>query len=224
MNINITLDILKKESNDIILFHSVLGKDSIVLMDLLYKKGFNVIPIFQYHVKGLDIVENRINYFENKYKVRFIQLPHYCLSSHIRIGYMGIAKDEKQKIIKLSDIIKSAQNITNIDWVVLGFKKNDGIDRRIMLNEFEKDFYINFKNKKAFPLADWKNKDCYAYIEQNNLIKPFVYNQKKPSSDIELRDIHFLSYMKNNHKEDLDKIINQFPEVEHLLYAYGIKN
>ena len=51
---------LKQLADSVILFHSATGKDSIVLLDLLIKRGFKVQPVFMYMVKGLSFIENYI--------------------------------------------------------------------------------------------------------------------------------------------------------------------
>jgi hypothetical protein len=47
-------------------------------------------------VKGLEYENRYIAYAEKKYSnIKFIQVPHYALNSFIKVGYLGIKKDEK---------------------------------------------------------------------------------------------------------------------------------
>lgn len=213
------INILKQNTDKVILFHSATGKDSIVLIDLLYKNNFEIQPVFMYRVKGLEFIEKYISYFEKKYNVKFIQVPHYSVSSYIKYGMYGIKKNEKQPLIKLMDINKSICEQTKIDWSVLGFKKADGMNRRIMLNELELSAF-QFKTKKVYPLADWTNKDCLAYITKNKTVNPLIVNKNKPSQDIEFEDKYFLFWLEKNYPNDLRKIFETYPEVEAILYSF----
>ena len=213
------IDTLKQNTDKAILFHSATGKDSIVMIDLLTKHNIEITPVFMYRVKGLEFIEKYISYFEKKYNVNFIQVPHYSVSSYIKYGMYGIKKNEKQPIVKLMDINKSICDQTGVDWSVLGFKKADGMNRRIMLNELELSAF-QFKTKKCYPLSDWSNKDCLAYIYKNKLVNPLIVNKNKPSQDIEFEDKYFLFWLEKNYPGDLRKIYEIYPEVEALLYSF----
>jgi 3'-phosphoadenosine 5'-phosphosulfate sulfotransferase (PAPS reductase)/FAD synthetase len=213
---------LKRFTESVILFHSATGKDSIVLLDLLIKKGFKVQPVFMYMVKGLSFIENYIKYAEKKYSVKFIQVPHYALSAYIKNGTFGIKKDPKQKIFTLSEINKSVCEQCQIDWTVTGFKKFDSMERRIMLNELKDS--IQYKTYKCYPLADWTNKECLSYIEINRLIKPILMGKtNQRSTDMPLNDDNFLIDLNKRYPQDMKKIITIFPEVEALLYLANEK-
>lgn len=217
-NVHKILAKLKQHADNVLLFHSATGKDSIVLMDLLYNAGFKVQPVLMYLVKDLQLVQNYIDYSEKKYNTKFIQIPHYVFHSWMRDGYLGIKKGSF-KCSSLNILTENIRNKTGIEWAVFGFKKVDGLQRRLMLNTYE-DSAFYFNTKKCYPLADWTNKECEAYIERNNLIKNFKYNSKKPSTDIELSNPLFLKYMIEKYPSDIQKIINQFPEVEAIIYQF----
>lgn len=206
-------------SDEIILFHSGTGKDSIVLLDMLSKRFSRVVCVFMYMVKGLSFVEKYIQYAERSYSnVEFIQVPHYALGSYIKYGTFGIAANPDQKLYSLSSLVESVRTRLNIEWVCFGFKQSDGLNRRLMLRTYEKEG-INIKNKKIYPLSKWKNADCYYYISENNLIQP-LKTSNRPSQDVDINDCEFLLWVKNNYPKDLVKIFNTFPESEFKLRAY----
>jgi 3'-phosphoadenosine 5'-phosphosulfate sulfotransferase (PAPS reductase)/FAD synthetase len=210
---------LASKTNSVLLFHSATGKDSIALMELLTNQNIKVQPVFMYVVKGLQQVQNYIAWAEKKYNVTFIQVPHYVTSTYLRTGFMGIKKDPSQRKYSLSDISKMVSINTGIEWSVYGFKKQDGLNRRIMLNELNDQFHIYDPTKKAYPLADWKNSEVLAYINHKKLITP-IKNSNGPSSDIEIDNIYYLTWCKENYPEDLKLIFRQYPECEIILHQY----
>ena len=65
------IDEVAKQTDEIILFHSLSGKDSITLLDLVYPKFKRVVCVFMYIVKGLDHIDEYYRYAMMKYpKVR----------------------------------------------------------------------------------------------------------------------------------------------------------
>jgi sulfate adenylyltransferase subunit 2 len=211
---------LVKYTGSVILFHSICGKDSIVLLDLLVKNNIKVKPIFMYMIKDLEQTNIYLQHTEIKYNVKFELVPHPVLMNYIRQGYMGIKKDKKQRRYTVAQLTKLVCEKHNIEWSVFGFKKMDSLNRRIMLNELPQSIYYN--TKKCYPLADWTNKEVMAYINRNKLLKP-VKIDNRPSYDIVMDDPIYLSWCKKNYPNDFKKIITVFPESEALLLAYENK-
>lgn len=216
------LEIIKKirQNNDsVILFHSATGKDSIMLCDLLSKFFNSILCVFMYLVKGLEYERKYINWTNSRYKnITWLEIPHYCTSSFIRSGYLGINKDTTYPKIYLHKLDKLVREKTNIDFSIYGFKKNDGLTRRLMLNRLNDG--ISYTTNKAYPLMDYKNSEVLKYIKDNNLINPFNYNTKKPSSGCDISQPLFLKYIKERYPKDLEKIINQYPLTEAILFNY----
>lgn len=216
------LDIIKRlrtKTDTVILFHSGTGKDSIMLADLCSKHFTRVICIFMYLVKDLDYENRYINWAKNKYpNIEFIQTPHYALYSFIRNGYLGIEKIEKYPKTTIAKIDENHRKKLDIHWSVYGFKKNDGITRRLMLKDTDEG--IHLKTQKVYPLMDLKNTDVLNYIKDNDLIEPFNYGTTKPSSGCDISTPEFQDYLRKYEPNDLKKIYNQFPLAESILFKY----
>lgn len=211
-----------KDNKRVILFHSASGKDSIALLHLLHDKFEEIICVYMYLVKDLYHINRYISYATQKYKnVKFVQIPHFGLYSYIKHGYMGCIQNKKQKQYTLSELSEIVREKYNVDWVCMGFKKSDSMNRRLMLNTY-REGSINDTNKKFYPLSDYKNRDVIKYIEDNNLIKPERYG-KGQSAGTNISDISYLLFLKNNYPQDLEKVIEQFPMVERILYEYEYK-
>ena len=213
------IDKIKQNNDSVILFHSGTGKDSIMLCDLLSKNIKKVVCVFMYIVKDLEYESKYIEWAKIKYKnIDWIKTPHYCVYSFLRNGYLGIKKDESVPKNYISKIDKLIRKRTNINFSIYGFKKNDGLTRRLMLNQLKDG--INHNTSKAYPLMDLKNIDVLKYIKDNNLINPFNYNTKKPSSGCDISQPLFLKYIKEKYPNDLQKIYEQYPMTEAILFNY----
>jgi sulfate adenylyltransferase subunit 2 len=216
---NRIIDELKKQAGEVILFHSATGKDSICLLDILSQNFTRVYCVFMYIVQGLDYENAYINWALKKYpNTTFYQTSHFCLYSFIKNGYLGIKKNEKIETMSIHKIDALVRVKSKINWSVYGFKKSDGVTRRLMLNQCENGIYKT--TNKAYPLMDMKNHDVLNYISDNSLIQPFCYSKNKPSSGCDISDPIFLAYMRAKYPNDLQKIFKVFPFCEANLFKY----
>jgi len=218
------IDQIKCDTDRIILFSSITGKDSICLTDILCKNFKQVISIYLYTIKDLSFILRYQKYFESRYNnIKYHHFPHFVLHSWHKNGLLGC---EKKKVpnIPLSKISELMKQHYGIDYAVIGFKKSDSINRRIMLNEIEKDNYIHPSTKNCYPLSEYNNKFCFDYIKQNKLITPLNFNPKLKSNDCDPMDIHFLLYCEKNSKDDLNKIISIYPETQIKLKMWHDEN
>jgi 3'-phosphoadenosine 5'-phosphosulfate sulfotransferase (PAPS reductase)/FAD synthetase len=210
---------LKARTDEVVLFHSGTGKDSICLCDLMSKNFKRVVCVFMYIVKDLAYENRYINWAKNRYpNIEFYQTPHYALYSFIKHGYLGIKKDEKIECMTIAKMDRLIRVKFNISWTIYGFKKIDGVTRRVMLNGYKNG--ICESTKKAYPLMDLKNSEVLNYISDNNLIQPFNYGTTKPSSGCDISTPEFLAYMKNKYPDDLQRIFRVFPFTEAILFKY----
>ena len=222
---NSAIQFVRNQADRAMLFHSGSGKDSIALLDMMSTCFKEVICVYMYVVKDLAHINRYFVWIKSKYKnVRIIQVPHFAVSTYIRVGYLGCEKNEKQKIYNLSQITELVRKETCVEWVFYGFKKNDSLNRRLMLQTYENEA-INVASKKCYPLSKYKNGDILKYIENNNLIKPECYG-KGQSSGTDVSDINYLLFLKEKHPDDLKKVIREYPMTERILfeYNYGQKN
>lgn len=213
---------VSKVSKRAILFHSASGKDSIALLDLMAPKFEQVVCVYMYAVRDLSHINRYINYAVQRYpNVRFIQVPHFALSSFIKTGAKGHYHNPDQRLYSLADITEEIRQHTGIEWAFFGFKQSDSMNRRLMLRGYEQEA-INFETKKCYPLSKYKNRDIIGYIKRNGLVMPEKYG-KGQSSGTNVTDINYLLFLRNNYPGDLKKVFASFPEVERLLFEYDYK-
>ena len=207
------IDDVSKETDSILLFHSLSGKDSIVLLDLCYKKFKRVIVVFMYLVKDLEHIMRYYNYAKAKYpNIEFVQVPHYALFNYIKTGYMGIKQNTKQRQWTLSDITDKLREKIGVEWACYGFKQSDSLNRRLMLRSYtDGKEAINWKTKKFYPLSTYKNKEIMDFILDHRLKNPEVCGTNKQSSGVDIEDVEYQKYLKELYPEDLEKIYKVFP-------------
>lgn len=209
------IDLIRVKSNEALLFLS-LGKDSLVLLDLIYPKFDRIVCVFMYFVKDLEHINRWINWVKAKYsKIEFIQVPHWNLTYILRGGLYCVPNPDV-KLLKLADVVKAMQLKHDVYYTFLGMKKADGMNRRLMLNGYEEKGYEN--NGMCYPLADWTQKDILAYMKQNNLPEPVRYGNKA-SNGIGFNIDCFL-WLRSNYPVDLQKIIKAFPMSGRILFEY----
>lgn len=227
MDLEATLNSIKTLSakvDRVILFHSGAGKDSICLLNMIAPHFKEIVCVFMYMVKDLEHINRYINWAEKKYpNCKFIQTPHYAYYNNKKLGMYGTEKVKYSEwnVAKINDKIKEQ---TGIEWAVMGFKKNDSLNRRLMLNSYP-DSMTSEAGQKLYPLADWNNKEVLQYIKKERLIQPISYGQANArSSGTDIEDIAFLLWCRKNYPNDLKKVIAEFPDCERILFEHDYKN
>lgn len=214
-----SIDTVREKTDSVILFCS-LGKDSLVLLDLMYPKFKRIVCVFMYFVKDLDHINRWVGWVKAKYpNIEFVQVPHWNLS-YILKGGLYCVPQPKVKLIKLADVLKAIRLKYGIYYAFFGMKKADGMNRRLMLNGYESNGYEN--NGYVYPLAEWKQKDILAYMKQHNLPEPVRYSLKA-SSGVGFGLDCFL-WLEQYYPQDLEKIYQVFPMAERILWEYHYKN
>lgn len=217
------LNQIRKETDTIILFSSLNGKDSILLTDMCCRIFKKVVSVYLYTVKDLQHIEAFRTVQKAKYNnITFLERPHFALYGYQKSGYLGYKGHEKLKRKTLSQIAQDVKEETGIEWACFGFKRTDGLQRRLMMMALEKEGSpaINLKTKNVYPIEKWKNGNVLAYIDKMKLPRPTVYDSKHQSQGVSPGDLNFLLWCKRNCPADYKKVINEFPEAETLIFEH----
>ena len=191
------IDLVRQKTDGVLLFLS-LGKDSLVLLDMIYPKFERIVCVFMYFVKGLEHIERWVGWVKAKYpKIEFVQVPHW----------------------NLADVVKAMQLKYGLYYTFLGMKKADCMNRRLMLKGYEVNGYEN--NSMCYPLADWTQKDILSYMKQNGLPEPVRYSLKA-SSGVGF-NLDCMLWLEKNYPQDLQKIYKVFPMAERILWEHKQK-
>lgn len=193
------------------------GKDSIVLLDLMYPHFEEITCVLMYFVDGLDHIENYLKWAQTKYpKIKILKVPHWNLTYILRTGTFCVP-NPNVKLLKVADIDNAIRLKTGIQYSFYGMKKADSLNRRLMLMTYEN----GQNNGKVYPLENWTNKDVLAYMRQNKLPEPVRYG-KNASGGVGFNLDCFL-YLRENYPGDLEKILKAFPMSRKILWDYDNK-
>lgn len=210
---------IRNETEAIILFTSLTGKDSILLTYYCAKLFKHVECVFMYVVKDLQFVRKYQAYFEERYKnLHYMHIPHFCLGSYIKTGYMGIKQDAKQKKYTLSHVNDLVIEKTGIKWTCFGMKQNDSLNRRLQLRTYEQSA-INRASKKVYPLSELSNSQVSGLIEINHLPRPLIIDNNRSQGE-SIRDPHYLLWLQSNYPDDLLRTFEAFPLTRNLIYQH----
>lgn len=193
-----------------------LGKDSLVLLDLLYPRYKRIVGVFMYFVKGLGHIQRWIDWVKAKYpNMEFVQIPHWNLTYILKYGTFCPAHPEV-RVMQLADVIQSMRLKYGIHHTYLGMKKADGMNRNLMLKGYEDTNYIN--KGLVYPLAEWTQKEILSYMKHHRLPQPVRYSLQA-SSGLGF-NVECLSWMEKHWPGDLEMIYRAFPLCEHLMIQH----
>ena len=217
------IDEIAGRTDEIILMHSLSGKDSIALLDMCYPKFRRILCVYMYLIPNLEHIMVYHAWAKRKYpNIEFVQVPHYGWYSYRKNGFMGMESDPKQRLWKLSDIVDKIREKSGIEWVCLGFKQSDSLNRRLMLRSYKDGKEaISWKGRKFYPLSTYKNADVLEYISRNNLKNPETYDCKQGQScGCSVTSYYYLTYLRRHYPKDLEKVYSIFPATRLLIDKY----
>lgn len=211
---------VRQLTDEVLLFYSAGGKDSIALLDMVTPYFKRVVAVYEYLIPNLTHVQPYLNWAKRYRNVEILQLEH-PVRINMKVDGAFCDPDTTRKNVKFSDVEKQAQEITGLHFAFSGMKGVDGYMKRMRLKMFAKTDYITDKGM-VYPLALWTNKEVLKYISSRNLIKPFKYGsatEKQVSQGFGI-DKPTLLFLSKYCPEDIPKIFAEFPYAEKLLYDF----
>ena len=166
------------------------GKDSIVLLDLAVKCGFNgTLLFFKYGI--CDDVETPkenielLKYYANMYNLRYYIAECLgeidCWEQCGRFTFIPESDNEKRIFNKTNYDFQSKsaefERTNNIDLSIIGMRKDESKNRRFVLNK--RGAIYRTQNRGSItccPLMNFSDEDIWAYIFNNNLKYLSVYD------------------------------------------------
>jgi len=215
---------VRKRTDSVILFHSLAGKDSITLLDLIYPRFDRVACVFQYMVKGMKSELVYADYANRKYpRMELYQVPHFALISYIRTGGLGMERNPGQKAYELADINRMVKEHLGIGWSCFGFKQSDSFNRKLTLRSYKDGMEaICWKTQNFYPLSTYSNRDVLAYIRENNLKEPMSYKSEQ-SSGCAVDNYDYMRWLYDNHYDDYKKVGEQLPKTKFIIKLHENK-
>jgi len=182
-----------------------------------------VVSVYLYTVKNLAHIEAfKIVHSQRYGNITFLDKPHFALYGYQKSEWLGYKGHEKLKRRTLSKIAQDVKKETGIEWACFGFKRTDGLQRRLMMMDLETKGTpsINHMSKNVYPIEKWKNGHVLKYIEAMRLPRPTVYDPKHQSQGVTPGDISFLLWCKRNCPEDYKRVLQEFPQAEVIVFEH----
>lgn len=201
-----------------------LGKDSLACALILKDLNIDFIPFYFFHVPDIDFIKKQIDYYESVFKREIIQMPHPMLYDRLRHQdyQFKLVANEMANIDFPKMTFEDLINIHLIDenddgeyYDVVGMRSSESFNRRMF---FKKNGAIHDKNKKIYPIHNWKNQDVKDYIASKNIKLTDDYNIWNRSWDG--LKYQFLFGVKDNYPNDYEKIKDFFPLIDLELKRY----
>lgn len=222
---NDCIDFVASQTDECILMCS-LGKDSIVTLDMIAPKFKKVYACFMAFVHGLEHIERWKKWVTARYKnVEMLEIPHWNLTYILRSG-LYCTPHPKQKLLKLADVQQALRLKHGCQWVFLGMKKADSMNRNLMITRFKDNHYTD--NFQAYPLAEFSQKQILSYMNMHHLPEPVQYGLSQAGDDAKVGkasngigfNVDCLLWLEKNFPQDLAKIYKTFPLCERVLLEY----
>lgn len=196
------------------------GKESIVTLDLCCRYFKNVKAFYLYVVPQVSFIEKVLQWYENKYNIEIIRLPHMDVGCFFRYGSFR-RPDPTFPIVSMNDVYQYVRLETDIWWIAAGERIKDSIVRRAMI---KKSSSIDVQRGRFYPVANFSKKDIYDYIKYHKLYLG-EYNKIAGHSfgGLEWAELEII---RDRFPSDWEKFKNLYPFVEAALKrheAYGEK-
>jgi 3'-phosphoadenosine 5'-phosphosulfate sulfotransferase (PAPS reductase)/FAD synthetase len=179
-----------------------LGKDSTVMLDLFqkYMPG-RFQAVFLYYCDNLESKNKVIKYYEDRYKIKIDQYPHFETS------YLLSREGKKVKRLRMADTFALLRQKYGIEWIALGWEACESMARAMTLKTFDRG--IDWKYKKLCPLHLWGKKDIDWYIAKERLIlAPETYDGFR---NIDIYKGSALEWLKLNYPNDFERWCTKYP-------------
>ena len=184
------------------------GKDSVVTLDLCMRYFKKVQPFFMYIVPGMRFQERMLNWYEDKYGVEIIRIPHFEASNFYRYGTYR-PYDLTVPITKVIDTYHYLRSKTGIWWIAAGERAADSIVRGAMIKNSSS---IDIGRGRFFPLAWWRKMDVMSYIKQRKLyLSP---EQRELGYSFRSFAGKDLATLKEMYPDDYEILLHYFPFAE----------
>lgn len=213
---NLLFDPIKTQSRvtDSVIVAFSGGKDSIVTLDLCSRYFKKIYSFFMYLVPNLEFQERMLRWYENKYNVNIIRIPHFETSELLKYESFTLP-DYDMNIVNINDVYEYMRQITGAFWIAAGERAKDSIIRNAMIKNSGS---IDEKRGRFYPIAWWNKTQVLSYIKVKHLY--LSSEQRKMGFSFKSLSGSELSVIKNLYPDDYKKILKVYPFAEAAVIHY----
>ena len=196
------------------------GKESVVVLDLCIRHFKRVVPFFMYYIPGVSFQEKTLRWYEDKYGIEIVRLPHFELSEMLRYGTLR-NEDLTVPIISINDIYQWMRDSYGIRWIAAGERSADSVIRGAMIKHSGS---IDANRGRFYPVAWWTKQEILDYIRIKKLYLG-IDSRSMGASFTGVNTESFL-FLKEHFPSDYQKMLRIFPLAEGAVArfeAYGKK-
>lgn len=141
------------------------GKESVATLDLCCRYFDNVAAFFLYICPHLSFQEQQLEWYERRYGVEIMRLPHPMVSEFMRYGTYR-PPDAGVRITGINDVYDFVRWHTGMWWIAAGERIDDSIVRRAMIKH---SGTIDEQRGRIYPVATWSKRETLAYCKAHKL-------------------------------------------------------
>lgn len=182
------------------------GKESVVLLDLCCKHFKHVYPYFLYIHPNLEFQNRTLRWYEKKYGLEVLRLPHMDVSEFFHYGSFREGYYE-YPLIDINDIYAYLRVKYNTWWIACGERMDDSLWRRGMIHNSSS---IDKNRGRFYPLAMWKTREVLDYIKYHKLYYSRDQKTEKKGSLSGLQGDQ-LYIVKKYYPDDYERILQLYP-------------
>lgn len=193
------------------------GKDSWAVAELALEAGLSLSAFYMYFVRGLEVDEAPVDRAERRYGIKILRVPHWALATYFRRGiFCDALIGPKISTLKQIDIEVFARERTGTEWIALGHRMDDSLERRAMLHRISG---FDEQARRIYPLWTWSARDVFAYLGMRRVPVP-AQSMRLRSNGVNLFDPTYLAWLRDEHPNDWEKVLLCFPHVEAVLWRH----
>lgn len=202
------------------------GKDSIACWLRLREHFDEIIPYYHYLVPGLEFVEESLAYYEQYFGTRIVRLPspglYRMISNNVfqppnRIRAVALVGLKNFSFGNAAQWLRDDIGLQDDHPYALGVIASDSPLRRMGIHR--SGGYVE-RQKKWYPIYDYKRQDVYDAIEREGIKLPVDYRMMPRSFDG--LSVVYLAGIKKNYPSDYRKILEWFPLAELEVLRHGM--
>ena len=205
---------MERFTDDVIVAFSG-GKESIVVLDMCMKHFKRVVPFFMYYIPGLSFQERMLRWYEDKYGIEIVRLPHFELSNLMRYGTLR-NQDLTVPIISINDIYEWMRNRYGIYWIAAGERSGDSVIRGAMIKHSGS---IDEPRGRFYPVAWWKQQEILDYIKVKKLYR--ATDSRTFGTSFEGVNTRSFVFLKEHFPSDYERALRLFPLAEGAIMRYN---